>query len=398
MVVVAVLAATVGAGYGVVGLSEAAGSAWQRTTDRNPQGTTEGNRQGDPQGTTEGTTEGTTVAADEEQAVPTDAEGTTESPGKSPTKSARTSAGKTGGKTGGKPVLSPGEHGRQVRELQARLAQIAWFTPPMTGRYDGSTTQAVTGFQRKRGFGPTGVVDARTWKRVLAMTVTPSQAVMFNRAGPPLLEQGAQGPQVRELQARLRQIAWFDGNVTDHYGPQTTASVRGFQGKREVPVTGKVDQHTLDLLEAMTSEPTPDELANRAPDPAAATVAAALDPRCLTGRVMCIDKTSSSLRWVVDGRTLTTVDVRFGAEATPTREGLFQVDFKSRDHVSTLFGSAMPFAMFFSGGEAVHYSSDFAARGYAGASHGCVNVRDYDAIAALFDQVHRGDKVVVYWS
>jgi lipoprotein-anchoring transpeptidase ErfK/SrfK len=54
--------------------------------------------------------------------------------------------------------------------------------------------------------------------------------------------------------------------------------------------------------------------------------------------------------------------------------------------------------MFFSRGQAVHYSSDFAARGYAGASHGCVNVRDYDGVRWLFDHVRIGDKVVVYWS
>jgi len=44
------------------------------------------------------------------------------------------------------------------------------------------------------------------------------------------------------------------------------------------------------------------------------------------------------------------------------------------------------------------YSPDFAANGYNGASHGCVNVRDYGSIASLFDQVGIGDKVVVYWS
>ena len=100
----------------------------------------------------------------------------------------------------------------------------------------------------------------------------------------------------------------------------------------------------------------------------------------------------------VDSQVQRTVDVRFGAEYTPTREGAFSVQFKSRDHVSSLYGSSMPFAMFFSGGQAVHYSSDFAARGYYGASHGCVNVRDYDAIAWLFDQVDVGDPVVVYRS
>ena len=95
---------------------------------------------------------------------------------------------------------------------------------------------------------------------------------------------------------------------------------------------------------------------------------------------------------------LKTVDVRFGSDELPTREGAFQVDSKSRDHVSSLYDTPMPFAMFFSDGQAVHYSPDFAAVGYAGASHGCVNVRDYDAIAWLYDQVEVGDEVIVYWS
>ena len=120
--------------------------------------------------------------------------------------------------------------------------------------------------------------------------------------------------------------------------------------------------------------------------------------RCRTGRVLCIDKTSSSLRWVVDGSVRTTLDVRFGSEFTPTREGQFSVYWKDADHVSTLYGSAMPLSMFFSGGQAVHYSSDFASRGYYGASHGCVNVRDYDELASLFAQVSTGDRVVVYRS
>jgi peptidoglycan hydrolase-like protein with peptidoglycan-binding domain len=206
---------------------------------------------------------------------------------------------------------------------------------------------------------------------------------------------GADGPQVRELQARLRQIAWLVGNVTDHYDRRTTEAVRGFQAKRGIPVTGSVDRRTLKLLEGMTHEPTADELDNVKPDPADG---APLDPRCTTGRALCIDKTTSSLRWVVDGTVLMSLDARFGASATPTRDGLFHVHLKSANHVSKLYGSSMPYAMFFSGGQAVHYSSDFAARGYAGASHGCVNIRDYNAVASLFSQVRVGDKVVVYRS
>ena len=293
------------------------------------------------------------------------------------------------------PMLERGDRGRDVRELQHRLSQLAWYFTPPSGTFDKATVQAVRGFQRKREFDVTGEVDRRTWRRLVRMTRMPSGDEMFNRSGPALYSAGDTGSEVREIQARLRQIAWFFGDVSDSYGDQTVAAVRGFQAKRMIPATGDVDQRTLDLLHGMTSEPTADELANRPPDPAEGT---ALDPRCTTGRARCIDKSSNSLRWVVDGEVLSTVDVRFGSDELPTREGQFSVQYKSRDHVSSLYNTSMPFAMFFSGGQAVHYSPDFAANGYNGASHGCVNVRDYSTVAWLFDEVNIGDKVIVYWS
>jgi peptidoglycan hydrolase-like protein with peptidoglycan-binding domain len=206
-----------------------------------------------------------------------------------------------------------------------------------------------------------------------------------------LLSKGDTGVKVRDLQARLAALAWYFGRGTGDYDAATVEAVRGFQEKRQIPVTGEVDQRTLDRLHGMTSEPSRDAMGlHNVPGP--------LDERCRTGRVLCIDKSSQTLRWVVDGKVLKTVDVRFGSSSTPTREGAYSVYLKSRDHVSQLYDSAMPFAMFFSGGQAVHYSSDFAATGYGGASHGCVNVRDYDAVAWLYDQVQVGDEVVVYWS
>lgn len=217
-------------------------------------------------------------------------------------------------------------------------------------------------------------------------------------AGPALLSPGDTGPEVRDLQARLKQIDWFSGDVTDTYGDVTTEAVRGFQAKRGFEVTGEVDRRTLDRLHEMTRQPTKAELTNQPPPGNGGNTPGPLDPRCTTGRVLCIDKSSRTLRWVVDGDVRKTVDVRFGSAELPTREGVFSVERKSRDHVSSLYHTPMPFAMFFSRGQAVHYSPDFAATGYNGASHGCVNVRDHDAVAWLFDQVALGDKVIIYWS
>lgn len=229
---------------------------------------------------------------------------------------------------------------------------------------------------------------------VPAQQVLPATAPLTPR--PALLERGDSGPKVRALQARLRQIGWYAGDVTDHYGSRTAQAVKGFQAKRGLPVHGDVDRATMHRLVAMTRTPTRDELANRVPD--GTWTKARLDDRCRTGRALCIDKTSRTVRWVVDGEVRRTMAVRFGSAYTPTREGLFHVGWMSRNHVSKLYDTSMPFAMFFSGGQAVHYSPDFAATGYNGASHGCVNVRDYAGIQWLFDQVQVGDKVVVYWS
>ncbi|MET9929540.1 MULTISPECIES: L,D-transpeptidase family protein [unclassified Streptomyces] len=211
-------------------------------------------------------------------------------------------------------------------------------------------------------------------------------------ASPVLLKDGDENEQVRELQARLRQLKFFDRAPTGFYGTMTAGSVRGFQKKQGLAATGSVDEATWQRLLGTSRKPTADEL-----KPSTTNALDAPAPACMTGRVLCISKESRTLAWMIDGKVVSSMDVRFGSENTPTREGTFSVGWKAREWTSTIYHTPMPYAMFFSGGQAVHYSADFAARGYAGASHGCVNVRDRAKLSALFDQVRVGDKVVVHW-
>ncbi len=294
-------------------------------------------------------------------------------------------------------VLAPGATGDQVRELQARLAQLEWYDGQITPTYDQKTQTAVEGFQAKRGLPVTGIVDQATWTSLTSMTRQPTSDEMNNvvKAGPALFKSGSAGTAVRDLQVRLRQLAWYSGTITGTYDAQTVTAVNGFQAKRGLPVTGEVDQRTLDRLTSMTRKPTTDEMNNVKPT---AAPAGKVDDRCMTGVAFCIDKTTRKLRYMIDGGVVRTFDVRFGSELTPTREGTFSITYKVRDEWSRLYNTPMPFAMYFSGGQAVHYSADFAARGYNGSSHGCVNVRDYNGIAWLFDQVSVGTKVIVYRS
>jgi len=253
------------------------------------------------------------------------------------------------------------------------------------------STSATTGAPAATDPSTTGSDPSAT--HTTAAAPAPSATTKPPVAPASVIANGSTGEKVRELQARLAQLHLFSQAVTGFYGAVTEHAVSDFQERHGLPSTGHVTQATWTKLGSLTRVPTHKELypvVTQKP-------AGKLDARCMTGRSICVSKTTRTLSWVVNGKVLATMDVRFGSQYTPTREGLFHVNSKSRNHVSTIYHTAMPYAMFFSGGQAVHYSSDFAARGYAGASHGCVNVRDKAAIASLFDQVRVGDKVVVYW-
>lgn len=194
------------------------------------------------------------------------------------------------------------------------------------------------------------------------------------------LSRGATGADVRAVQQQLVVLGLLSVRPDGNFGPRTQAGVDRFQEKFGLPRTRSVDAATRARLQ---------QLARRGP---------ALDPRCRSGVVICVDKTQKILRLVRNGRVVQAADARFGARGMETREGRFSVTRKSRNHVSSLYGSRMPYALFFSGGQAVHYSPEFAAKGYRGGSHGCVNLRDRSGAAALFDAVRVGTPVVVYRS
>jgi len=192
------------------------------------------------------------------------------------------------------------------------------------------------------------------------------------------LSVGSKGPIVAAVQQRL---IWTGLSLarTAVFDAATLHAVRAFQSKQSLWVTGRVDLATYKRLVAVTLR------------------GAGLDPRCaMTGAVLCIDKSQKVLRYLVNGKLILVIDARFGSADLPTREGVFHVYLKSRYQVSTIYHTPMPFAMFFSGGQAVHYSMYFHAIGYNGHSHGCVNVRDITAAAYLFDRVPVGTPVVIY--
>jgi peptidoglycan hydrolase-like protein with peptidoglycan-binding domain len=197
------------------------------------------------------------------------------------------------------------------------------------------------------------------------------------------LRTGAAGWRVRHVQERLTWLGYdiVEGNLTnERMGESTTAAVKRFQSKFGFRPTGVVGPGTYGLL---------NEIAGKV---------GRLPAGCMGDRAICIDKAQRLVRLVEKDEVVLTLDARFGFVGAETREGTFRIERKSRDHTSSLYRTWMPFALFFSGGQAVHYSPYFARDGYNGGSHGCVNLRDFDRARWLFDQVAVGTRVHVYRS
>jgi lipoprotein-anchoring transpeptidase ErfK/SrfK len=197
------------------------------------------------------------------------------------------------------------------------------------------------------------------------------------------LRTGAVGWRVAKVQERLTWLGYdisMSNLANGRMGESTTAAVKRFQTKFGIRSTGTVGPGTYDLLSAVSG------------------TVGRLPAGCLGERTICIDKAQRLVRLVERGKVLLTLDARFGFAGAETHEGTFRVHFKSRDHFSSLYRTWMPFALFFSGGQAVHYSPYFARDGYNGGSHGCVNLRDYNRARWLFGRVPVGTRVHVYRS
>lgn len=120
---------------------------------------------------------------------------------------------------------------------------------------------------------------------------------------------------------------------------------------------------------------------------------------------LCIDKTQKVLRFVRDGKVLLTTDVRFGVPGLDTPEGTFTVWFRWETATSGIGGpdiprAPMPYALFFNGDIAVHYSPTFDRYGYypGGGSHGCVNVASLPDSQWVYRNTPTGTRVHVYSS
>ncbi len=148
-------------------------------------------------------------------------------------------------------VLRSGMSGEDVSLLQQELAEAGYLARSVDGEYGSATARAVSLFQEDHDLKVTGVADERTQQRL-------RHAGGKSRSGGGILyAEGNRGAEVAEIQQKLFQEGFLKDVPDGVYGPATVRGVRRFQEDRDLPVSGMVDEKTMDALDEIEAEEQP---------------------------------------------------------------------------------------------------------------------------------------------
>ncbi|MDB9497055.1 peptidoglycan-binding protein [Spirulina major CS-329] len=147
-------------------------------------------------------------------------------------------------------ALQVGDRGSEIKTLQATLKSKGYFNGPITGYYGPITAEAVQQFQRVNQLDIDGIAGPTT-QNILYDNGAATNTINtpLNSASRGLLKYGQNNAHVRELQAELKQLGYFNGPISGYYGTLTEAAVRTFQATNGLQVDGVVGPNTRDRIQ-----------------------------------------------------------------------------------------------------------------------------------------------------
>ncbi len=137
--------------------------------------------------------------------------------------------------------MNYGDSGWRVQQLNRRLKALYYLEGTAGSSYNSATKAAVKKFQRECGLTQSGVATAYVQQRLFA-----GDAPEYS--GYIVLRRGDENDRVVSLQARLRELGYFEGKCTGYFGKVTQASVKAFQRVAGLEVTGVATIETQELL------------------------------------------------------------------------------------------------------------------------------------------------------
>ena len=154
------------------------------------------------------------------------------------------------GTTGEYLLLKQGTTGLEVRKLQARLAELGYYSGGVDGVYGATTSDAVKAFQRSNGLSGDGQAGQQTQSKLYSSgaryasnpvaTADPGQSRT--------LSLGMTGNDVYALQERLIELRYLSGVADGVFGEETQTALIAFQKNNNLTADGSAGASTLRKL------------------------------------------------------------------------------------------------------------------------------------------------------
>lgn len=206
-----------------------------------------------------------------------------------------------------------------------------------------------------------------------------------------VIQPGSSGTCTKFAQAQLKEAGFYPWKISNFMQVRGVNAVLNYQRSRGLDDDGWLGKATWLALAAKT--------------PAMPEV---LPKQCLTkGVVLCVDKSHRKLSWLRDGKVVRTFKIRVAGYNQDvktkkwrnfhTADGTWKVYDKQVDPYSENYGGgAMPYSTIFYPDMYVHYSAPFKREGYAGSSHGCVNIGEKKDAQWIMKNTPIGAKVYIF--
>ena len=153
-------------------------------------------------------------------------------------------------------VLQKGSRGTEVSNLQKRLIALGWSSSTSAdGIYGNNTVKAVKAFQAAVGYEQNGIASVEL-QTILFSAVAPyNSAATPEPTGTPIpsssyqaLKPGDTGEAVKDLQRRLKELGYFNGEIGGNYLTRTTAAVKQFETALGRTPTGEASAELQEIL------------------------------------------------------------------------------------------------------------------------------------------------------
>ena len=141
------------------------------------------------------------------------------------------------------PTLNYGDEGTFVTALQEALTELLYYKSTVDGKYGSATQAAVQTFEKRNGLTIDGVADQELLYLMFEGTPKNYNGYRKNiKTVPPIygvtMEYGDKGELVKQLQTRLQELGYYDGEITGTFNRATETALEAFQEKMGITEDG----------------------------------------------------------------------------------------------------------------------------------------------------------------